>query len=92
MCQLYFFIAAKLSELGDAVPPDPLGFFALRLERQGHAGLARQPDLPLQASRRRSGCVPAEPYPPLESCEHISSFSCNNGADSKVRFCSHVRF
>ena len=45
MCQLYFFIAGRLAEPGDAVPPDPLGFFALELETAGacRAGLPARP-------------------------------------------------
>lgn len=37
--------------------------------RQGHAGpglLRSDPTCRLSGSRRRSGCIPAEPYPPLE--------------------------
>src|SRR5438045_805827 len=43
------------------------GFFALEGCRQGLASQAasQQPDLPYIRRRRRSGCVPAEPYPPL---------------------------
>ena len=52
--------------------PDPLGFIALSLApaegSKNRAGLRRSPPglCCLQAPDRRSGCVPAEPYPPLE--------------------------
>jgi hypothetical protein len=58
---LWFFIEATIT--------DADGFFALKLETAGacRAGLA-SPTCRLQAFRRRSGCVPAEPYPPLKQC------------------------
>ena len=43
------------------------GFFALELAPAGHAGpLLYSPACRLPDFSRRSGCVPAEPYPPLK--------------------------
>jgi hypothetical protein len=46
---------------------ETVDFSLCGLKRQGHAGLDRaSPTCRLQAFSRRSGCVPAEPYPPLK--------------------------
>ena len=64
--------------LGDAVPK-PLGFCALWLRQQAQGALGPG-DLPWKITRpvllsagssRRSGCVPAVPYPPLEQIQEI---------------------
>lgn len=62
--QLWFFISAKITEEG--------GFIALKLETAG-AGRA-SPTCRLQAFRRRSDCVPAEPYPPLKQPRRLPQF------------------
>ena len=46
-----------------------------------------RPACRLQASRRRSGCVPAERYPPLEHHQNITPTTHNKRATSEVRFC-----
>ena len=73
MCQLYFFIATILAKPGDAVPQPPWDFSLFpcssRGEKDGAGRLTEKTARPfccLQASDRRSGCVPAEPYPPLK--------------------------
>jgi len=43
MCQLYFFIAAKLSELGDAVPQTPWDFSLCGLNGRGMPGWQASP-------------------------------------------------
>ena len=65
-----FFMPPRLAEIGGLCPPTPLGFFAFWLRQQKGRNKAggfesNHPALLLfAASRRRSGCVPAEPYPP----------------------------
>src|SRR6516162_11007990 len=55
---------------GGLCPPNPLGFFALGLLRQGPAlgrwAARRRPHLPFARLHLRSSCVPAELYPPLQ--------------------------
>ena len=69
------FSSGERSSPGGRCPPDPLGFFALALlQQKGGRNGAGQPleKLPgpslllFAAFSRRSGCVPAEPYPPLK--------------------------
>ena len=58
---------AALPHLGDAVPQTPWDLTLWSLKRQGHAGLSEpSPTCRLQGFSRRSGCIPAEPYPPLK--------------------------
>jgi hypothetical protein len=91
--ELFNFSSRELSRTGDAVPQTPWDFPLCGLKRQGHAGLGvPSPTCRLQASSRRSGCVPAEPYPPMEHAKGISPRFGNKGGKAKVRFCSHVRF
>jgi len=68
-------IAGSFVEMVDAVPRSALGFIALGLlQQRGAESCAGQPRfegsrpayLLCAGSSRRSGCVPAEPYPPLE--------------------------
>jgi hypothetical protein len=58
--QLGFFIAARMSKED--------GFFALKLMPAGasRAAWEGRPTCRVSDFRRRSGCVPAEPYPPLK--------------------------
>ena len=54
---------------GGRCPPGPLGFNAWDCTGRGYWPSEPgkiHPALPVQAPDRRSGCVPAEPYPPLE--------------------------
>src|ERR1035441_8765582 len=61
------FHPVSVAELGDAVPQTPWDLPLWSLKRQGHAGLGMpSPTCRLQASSRRSGCIPAEPYLPLK--------------------------
>src|SRR5215471_13355407 len=67
----------SLIELGDAVPQPPwdLSLYRCASRRgQGWSRAASVEDRPalllFAASRRRSGCVPAEPYPPLKQPKH----------------------
>src|SRR5512138_1902898 len=97
MCQLYFFIAPRIADLGDAVPQTPWDFSLFRCSsrrgsktepgsfRRNHPAL-----LLLAASRRRSGCVPAEPYPPLKQHQLSSLGSAGNKPTTLFLFCSHV--
>jgi len=53
-------------------PLDPQGFNALACSDRKHRTALGEEDRPVcrvQGSSRRSGCVPAEPYPPLEQRE-----------------------
>ena len=77
MEQLELFILGRIAEVGGfggRCPPSPLGLIAWGPIPVG-CGLSgrpqRRPDLAyrLPASRRCSGCVPAEPYPPLEKVD-----------------------
>ncbi len=93
MCQLYLFIATRLTNLGDAVPQTPwdLSRFGCSSRRgpQTEPGGFRKSHpalLLLAASRRRSGCVPAEPCPPLECAEFTPSPSADKGAPQKSGF------
>jgi hypothetical protein len=67
-----FFMLSRLAGIGGLCPPNPLGFIALSLLQQKERNKAgrlesNHPALLLLAGfRRRSGCVPAEPYPPLK--------------------------
>jgi len=53
-------------------PPNPLGFGALGTYRKGDKGKDDNParaalsPFRISHSARRSGCVPAEPYPPTK--------------------------
>src|ERR1017187_9513336 len=61
------FHPVSVAELGDAVPQTPWDLPLWSLKRQGDAGLGMpSPTCRLQASSRRSGCIPAEPYLPLK--------------------------
>lgn len=53
-------------------------------------GWQASPTCRLQAFRRRSGCIPAEPYPPLKQNHIIRLQSTNNRSTSLFSFCSHV--
>jgi len=65
---VFFTMLSK--ESGRLCPPNPLGFFALGLLRQGPAlgrwAARRRPHLPFARLHRRSSCVPAELYPTLQ--------------------------
>ena len=50
------------------------------------------PTCRLQASRRRSGCVPAEPYPPLERMKNTSPQLEDKGARQKSAFARTFAF
>src|ERR1039457_1482391 len=53
----------------------------------GHARLGvPSPTCRLQASSRRSGCVPAEPYPPMEHAKGISPRLGDKRAKQKSAF------
>ena len=52
----------RYSQLGGRCPPNPLGFFALAKKSRKH--VQRTPGPGFFRTARRSGCVPAEPYPP----------------------------
>jgi hypothetical protein len=57
--ELCFFMRGSL--------PEKKGFFALELTPAGACRAARSdPTCRMPDFRRRSGCVPAEPYPPLK--------------------------
>ena len=88
MCELHFFIAASLIQSGRCRPPElMLDLSQSSLKRQGMpGGRSSPPGCRLQASRRRSGCIPAEPYPPLERPENSLSASPNNGPQQKSGF------
>jgi len=58
--ELELFIAPKIAGGMD------LSLFLLMPAGASRAGLAADPTCRLSAFRRRSGCVPAEPYPPLK--------------------------
>jgi hypothetical protein len=64
------FFTMLSKESGGLCPPNPLGFFALGLLWQGPAlgrwAARRRPHLPFARLHRRSSCVPAELYPPLQ--------------------------
>src|ERR1035438_5570846 len=84
---LSVFDLASLAELGDAVPQTPWDFSLCGLKRQGHAGLGGpSPTCPLPTSRRRSGCVPAKPYPPMEHAKGISPRLGDKRAKQKSAF------
>src|SRR5208282_949834 len=72
--EFFSFSSSEHNRTGGRCPPDPLGFIALQLETAGacRAGINPSPTCRLQASSRRSGCVPAEPYPPLESVKNTN--------------------
>jgi hypothetical protein len=74
-------------------PPDPLGFFALCLLQQGaeqsRRTVAGPPDPNLAVRKppdRRSGRIPALPYPPLEHPKIINPQLENKGAKQKSAF------
>jgi hypothetical protein len=81
------------SKIGGRCPPDPLGFFALGLLQQGGKKNRRavvSPPVPNPAVRkppdRRSGRIPALPYPPLERPKNISLRTPNKAAQKKSGF------
>src|SRR5947208_9116732 len=60
--------------LGDSVP-EPLGFFALSsIPQEAGLGDLRRPSLRYSSPPRRSGCFPAEPYPPSGRTEFQRTF------------------
>ena len=86
-CRFSIFHPLKLTEMGDAVPQTHWDFPLCRLKRQRHAGLGvPSPACRLQASSRRSGCVPAVPYPPLERSKAIRGSSPNKRPRQKSTF------
>ena len=91
------FHRAQFMKSGGRCPPDPLGFFALsllpaRLEKTqaGCCTACLLRTCQSQAFRRRSGCIPAEPYPPLKQHHVIKPPSISNRSTSLFSFCSHV--
>src|SRR5437870_13743403 len=53
-------------------------------------GWQASPTCRLQASSRRSGCIPAEPYPPLEQAHFTITHYPDNGLKALFLFCSHA--
>jgi len=86
--ELKFFMAARIAE----------GRWIYRIGtdagRASRAGAEASPTCRLSGFRRRSGCVPAEPYPPLKHGKTTATALVGNGDRGVFRFCSHapVRF
>ena len=75
----FSFSSGERSKTGGRCPPDPVGFFAFCLLQQGaeesRRAVAGPPDPNLAVRKppdRRSGRIPALPYPPLEHLKNIS--------------------
>jgi hypothetical protein len=66
----YVFVMELQPMTGDSVP-GPLAFFALRQQHGMKARRCRRADSIAHATGllRRSGCLPAEPYPPQQCVE-----------------------
>jgi len=61
------------------------GFFALQGIPAGMASRAvGQPDLPSIPLQWRSGCIPAEPYPPLKQTQDARSVPCAQQANKTI--------
>jgi len=67
-----------------ACPPTPNARSHPRGGRQG------RPTCRLSGFSRRSGCVPAEPYPPLKQTEYSSWGSRSNRPDQSFSFYQHM--
>lgn len=79
--QLWLFIGAKVTE----------GRWIFRFEADTGRRLAgpaakTSPTCRLPGFRRRSGCVPAEPYPPLKQPETTEVGPTGNGSNALFRF------
>ena len=64
------------SQHSGALPPNPRDLSHYRLpagQPLREAGSTRLPDLPYKHCRGRSGCIPAEPYPPKQLDQSIPS-------------------
>jgi hypothetical protein len=84
--ELKFFMAARIAE----------GRWIYRIAtdagRASRAGAETSPTCRLSGFRRRSGCVPAEPYPPLKQGKTTETVPSGNRAHGVFRFCSHRPF
>jgi hypothetical protein len=84
--ELKFFIAARITE--------GRGIYRMATDagRASRAGAEASPTCRLSDFRRRSGCVPAEPYPPLKRGKTTIGVLVGNGDWGVFRFCSHTLF
>jgi len=88
MDELKFFMTARVTEGGWIYR------IATDAGRASRAGAEASPTCRLSDFRRRSGCVPAKPYPPLKQGKTTATALVGNGDKGVFRFCSHapVRF
>ena len=88
MDELKFFMTARVTEGGWIYR------IATDAGRASRAGAEASPTCRLSGFRQRSGCVPAEPYPPLKQGKTTATALVGNGDRGVFRFCSHapVRF
>ena len=80
VAELKFFMAATIPE------ESWIYRFAADTGRASRAGTGASPTCRLSGFRRRSGCVPAEPYPPLKQGYATGVASLGNRASMVFRF------
>jgi hypothetical protein len=97
--ELLDFSSGERNKTGGRCPPRPPGIYRFRLapnkEESKRRAVAGPPDSDLVGHKppdRRSGRIPALPYPPLEHAKVISHRARDKRPKAEFHFCSHVLF